>query len=420
MNGSRVTRRVFVTATSALALVPFGCKQQDGTLVADPDFADLVEDELLRATERGTFREEAAKLLRANKNWATDATVRPTPTWPPPMRHIDYSHLVEFAAPPETFAISAEVLQWLADRNSFLLASNEPVVMFGLRGCSLVDAGADSTNWASSHQVRLATPDHASLQCVVGVWRRTSQEIRLFKGSTVPEAGHVWASRNLAGSGAKGECNLQPTGLYEYVAGSHAATGKFPQHGALRQPTDQPIVVLRSPNDITFDPTSPTEVWQLGYFANNFHSACRMSGVAPLFSSAGCQIVAGSYHLEPPESTIPKGTRPRGAWSEFRVALGLQEAATPHNNEHPDRDRRFKYILLTGLEAALCASGEPNFRANYRRIRFGSQTSVEGSVGLLQQRLGLAPTGRMDAVTVLAQITALKKAGTFETGVVVV
>jgi len=251
------------------------------------------------------------------------------------------------------------------------------------------------------------------MRCVIGAWNRATGDIRLFKGSTVPEATLVWASRNLGGNGGKDECNMQATGLYEYVAGSHAVTGKFPQHGVLRQPNDQNILVLRSPNNVSFDPTEATEVYDQGFFANNFHSACRKSG-KPFFS-AGCQIVAGSYEKENDATGFQPGTRPTGAWREFRIAIGLEEQPTAFRSDHPDKSRRFQYILLTGLEAALFASADPKFLEKYQSLRFGSRSAADGNVAQLQRELGIPPTGRFDAITAYEQVRKMNRSGSFET-----
>jgi hypothetical protein len=432
----RTTRRKLIAAT---AVIPFahqsaGLAQPPGigskapelkpSELDDPDAGDVMADELSRVGYMGITAEDARSRLQMDPFWATGPNRRviPEPVWAPLADAIDYAHLVSFATPPASFRLTAATLQWLADRNSFMLGGSEPVTLFGLRGCSLDQDDKLETEWATSHNLRVDVPNHKTLKCVLGAWQRSTGKLRLFKGSTVPEAQHILASQNLAGSGAAGECNLQPTGLYEYEAGSHRAGAKFPQHGALRQPDTQPIVVLRSPDDLAFMSRSKFETWDRGWFANNIHSAARMTPKPdkPVYFSAGCQIVAGSYYLEDADSRFKPGTRPRGAWAEFRTSIGLRETPEPRSSADPDRRRRFQYMLLTGLEAALHANARPDFLARYNCIRFGSKTFSTGPVGLLQKKLGLKVDGSMGAETVWAQLKDLRSRKAFETGVVLV
>ena len=98
------------------------------------------------------------------------------------------------------------------------------------------------------------------------------------------------------------------------------------------------------------------------------------------FSSAGCQTVAGRY-----DNGVPSG-----AWAEFRKAAGL---AHPPNfvagsrQNTADDGRAFDYLLLTGKEAQLAASGSGNA---LRTLRFGA--SGEG-VSELQEKLAALPEG---------------------------
>jgi hypothetical protein len=73
----------------------------------------------------------------------------------------------------------------------------------------------------------------------------------------------------------------------------------------------------------------------------------------PFFSSAGCQVVVGAY--------MRNNRLPIGPWQEFRRAAGLADLAKLGQNSTDasslDDGKPFRYMLLTGREAALLAQG---------------------------------------------------------------
>lgn len=325
--------------------------------------------------------EELRALLKTQKYWNLGEAEREAPVWPAVTTAPDYLHLALYAAPPESFVLSADVLRLLAERNSFALREDAPVTLFGLRGCRLPD-GVDATGWVAEQALTLAAPTHLDLDCVVGLWRQADGMIALFRAGTVPAVGYMFTSLVTRGSGT----SLLPTGLYEYRRGHHLPNADGIQRNALIMQGTYPV--LRTAATLSYNPFLQTTAWTLGA-GHNIHAG----GPNFKYWSAGCQVVRGDYE----RSARMKTT---GAWNDFRLMAGTADAdgAAPVSGQVA-----FQYMLLTGLEAALAYAGVAGFADTYRPVRFGSSGA---GVAALQARLK-ADHG--------AGVKNLKESGVFDT-----
>jgi hypothetical protein len=266
-------------------------------------------------------------------------------------------------------------------------------VLIGLRGCQAV---GQSSGFAKSYTVVEAIPDHVSFRCLIGVWRRGSDnsgngdELALFRASTVPNADrmNLYAHEGIP-------CNMLPTGLHQYVVDLHGKgrDGKgttFRQPGAFVQRSPSPV--LRTP--LVPNPDTKKLVYRTGdrwdsaagVVADNIHAAILDDrGVVPEYSSAGCQTIPGDYDEN---RRVPTGT-----WAAFRSAADLQEkpdfldAAGLHTT---DDGKGFSYLLLTGRDIRLISSTQ-NSGLTMRRLRVGSQGA---NVGKLREILGLTTSAQ--------------------------
>jgi outer membrane protein OmpA-like peptidoglycan-associated protein len=286
----------------------------------------------------------AAAMTAADVRWAADA-VSP-----------DYRH-IGAAIDTKTFTLTPAILGRLILCNRFSLDGVEPRVVFGLRGCTLE---ADVASFSDSVVLREIEPNHIDYRCVICVLDNINQKLTAFQASTVPN----WEYMEKYRQNHAHRANMLPTGGYIMVVGTHRpkkknAAGALVDNpgriqGALRQ--DQLIVVLRSEDNLTYtvkdtwDATAPSDNIHPGIVA--IHAG---SSTLPDFSSAGC-------------STLPGGSssdQPSGAWADFRKTLGLDNSKpTAHDG------KRFAYVLLTGREARLTATGGTQ---PITRLRFGSR-----------------------------------------------
>lgn len=361
--------------------------------------AGTTGDPLNYETDFQIFSEIINDVLDKKRLW-WDEPLRDPPAWAAIEESNDYAHLSGYARPSSSFAFSASDFRFLLQRNDFAIPQSQRKVLFGLRGCLLAqpdDPGeaAGLTGWASAHELEWTFPNHMQPRCVLGVWDRDSMQLRLFRGSTVPEVSYMFLYiYKIAG------CNLLPTGQYRYAVGTHRPTSANPQHGAFRQA--ERVVVLRTPNDLTYNSGDRFEGWQLGEPGDNIHAAHFYQRVGPpYYSSAGCQVILGTHRSR----TVG------GPWGGFREAAGL--AATPNVS---DDGRGFRYVLLTGLEAALAANRTDEFVDTYRRIRFGSSGPRAGE---LQRQMGVMEDQDFRAESVLELIRNQKAVGDFESGIYV-
>ncbi|HEY3351623.1 MAG TPA: hypothetical protein VGQ83_00110 [Polyangia bacterium] len=290
-------------------------------------------------------------------------TGRDRVAWSPDAEAPDYRHLDYDGALPDTFALTPAVLARVAELNAFDVggerleqlndapAQRHRKLLFGLRGCTVVSQKGGRLLLKESR------PDHRGYRCLLGVWDRRDDSIRVFTASTVPNAVYMREClheyRHLGQFGAKA-CNMLATGLYRYRVGPHR---KRP--GAFRQ--DAPIGLWRSTDNLVFE---VGDCFQVGPedVCDNIHAGAykQVAPGWPVFGSAGCQVLSGNYQ----QASTP--------YEQFRVAAGLRPRHDP-----ADDGRRYLYLLVTGrdvrLTAHLLAQPAPRVTwAAFERLRVGS------------------------------------------------
>lgn len=301
--------------------------------------------------------------------------------WPTWEDAPDYAHL-EASASEQPFAFDAAALRRLIADNGFEHALNvrSKRVLFGLRGCRV----ASEAGRASGTSVELveATPDHRTHRCVLGVLNLENDEVSVFAGSTVPDAAYAYAQF----AGQEG-ANMMPTGCYRYTVGTHVWRRRTSrQPGAWRQTMAWPVrraKVLGGDGALAYSHAAewdvPAVCGSRALTGNNIHAGVLDNWEGGVrFSSAGCQVVSGRYQ--------PAGDVPAGLWSDFRVAAGLPRTpelmpTTGPDNvtptvRTPEDGSVYYYVLLTGAEARLAASGQ----TPGRRLRYGSRNEAVGRV----------------------------------------
>jgi endonuclease G len=332
------------------------------------DWVELTEEDLINS-------------VAADEPLFEEATSATRPVWAKDDRSPDYAHLR--AAPVEApFELEAEDLALLAELNDFPVDGLDTPLLFGLRGCGIVRATGGIV-------LKDQRPDHITPRCTLGVWSRSTGQVAVFQGSTVPDRRAVlkWKQTRKAG-------NLLATGLYGYIIGAHATIGKNGKLNArpgcflLRETADvkREVIVRRSADDLSYELTDVIDRSRPG---DNIHPTFF---TAPTdFSSFGCQTVVGF---------ADNGGNHRGPWADFRRAAGMTDAdGTP--------GARYRYMLLTGAEARFASelrrsglANDPQARRRLRRLRFGSRSEA---VKRLQSRLKLAgPDGSFGPNTAAA------------------
>ncbi len=326
--------------------------QTDGFVTVDdaefePSY-DEARPHVRRARAHSAFSaalDKTKKLTAADIRWAADT------------QSIDYRHL---GVPIDTkpFELTSAVFDTLVRLNRFPLDGVENRVVFGLRGCTL---DANVTTFSTKVTVREIEPNHIDSRCVIGVWDRAAGRLVALQASTVPN----WEYMEKYRQNRAKKANLLPSGRYLMTVGTHRpkrenAKGELVDNpkrvqGALRN--DQNVVVLRSEDDLGY---TTKDTWDETVANDNIHAAIvkvNATGTTPDFSSAGCQTVPGTS----------EGDTPAGTWSEFRTALGL-------DNAKPTKDdgTKFAYLLLSGREAR-CIVAAPASTA-LARLRFGSKS----------------------------------------------
>jgi hypothetical protein len=153
-------------------------------------------------------------------------------------------------------------------------------------------------------------------------------------------------------------CNMLPTGCYEYCVGTHGGTGG-PVEYVLRLgdgPTSSDAgqaVVLRTTNDLIY---GTMDTWDNTRPADNIHPAF----LDVSFSSLGCLTVPGK---QTPGGSYETGT---GEWRKFRSDVGF---------DGDNYGKRFDCVLATGYEAATvaCAISDGSDLGALRCLRQGSR-----------------------------------------------
>lgn len=339
---------------------------------AEPEVAELdPRPRRVRVEARAVALSKPA-MTGADARWAIDA------------ESPDYRHLAQPGL-SQPFTLDGPILASLARLNRFDLQPGQDQIVFGLRGCTL---DADVPTLSRSVRVTEHLPNHVDNNCVIGVWKRSTNEIACFRASTVPN----WKYMENHRQGVV-RANMLPTGRYLFKVGTHRPTGSNVK-GALLENEER--MVLRTSDDLTY---TVRDEWDRGQFGDNIHPGFNtISGGAsdrPDFDSAGCQTVPGNA----------RDGRPSGAWAEFRTALGLDNA-----NPIADHGKDFVYLLLTGREARLAAEGAPD--AALTRLRFGSRGPDVIAVQQGLARAGYPPgpaDGRWGAATSEAYVNWQRK-----------
>jgi len=324
-------------------------------VVSPPRFNDKEVAEILDAdAEPDIPNVDRAKIT---PYWfETPGGKQPEAKWPDDKLAYDYAHLTPFPRSDDKFEVSFDALTRYAKLAHYELES-DAIFLFGLRGCMLA-SGKQSTAFASNHQVVEAVPDHVHPRCLIGVANVRTGMIALFSASTVPCSEHMERQiKNQSG------CNLMPTGLHHYYVGAHTGIN---QRGAFKQ--KRSLWVRRAKQSPIYSLVDRGNEWddnEGAIPADNIHAAMlSYRSKPPFFSSAGCQVVVGAYSRE---------TRmPVGPWDAFRRAAGLADLLPNPKRldiSSSDDGKAFKYMLLTGREAALMARGQD---AAVRSIRYGS------------------------------------------------
>lgn len=424
-------RREFLSASSGLAVTALiGCRSNVAHAApSEPDISLEAEALELMSGEADTGWDPAKyqeimtpRSVTGNgwQWWDHPVDIRPKIGWSSDEDSSEYSHLGPDAVGPDhTFALSHDSLEWLAARNHFALEADAKKVVFGLRGCTTGSGDPDS-GWVRTAALKTTRPNHEDMNCLIGVWDRVRTRVRVFQGSTVPQAAYLYKQMKRQ-SGA----NIMPCGLYAYEVGTHALSSrKHRQIGALRligywNPEEKkasgPIVVLRSLNDLVFTPRDAFEVWDTCNPNDNIHSTTwsvtgkwqdgPMSPDKAQYSSAGCQVVRGTYEMDSGRKFKPL---PTDQWKAFREALGMTTLNAASTDPLPEYGDHYHYMLLTGDEAALAETSAKREASPYECVRFGSSGEA---VKLIQGELGLGTDGLLGPGSVRKLIEAQIAAG---------
>lgn len=354
------TRRQFIRSTA------FGClsllQVSRSLSVAEAvranisaSYLDLV-DENDAEPPQDFFLSQPAKY----KKWL-DTVPRPPVMWERGGESIDFRHL-DVTYSRDSFRLTPRDLLSLFEANHFdFTESKEPIILFGLRGCTL--AQAPTSDFAADIELKEELPDHQSSHCVLGTLRADGTGIWATSGSTVPDVEHMYQFVH-----HRRRANLLPTGLHLYEVGRHGSDPAVWQPGALRQL--QPVCVFRAEDQLSYRLPNAWDIMFNELVHDNIHAGIRdVCTNPPYFSSAGCQTIPGDYDKQ--------RTVPFGAWAQFRRCAGLAPRPVLVDRFGGTRDdhRKFFYALLTGREARLASIGQVGA---CRRLRFGSRGPAVG------------------------------------------
>ena len=173
-------------------------------------------------------------------------------------------------------------------RRSLYPIDDSKLIVFGLRGCRPVDFSG--TGLSYGHEIAMSPIDYATMRCTIGHWK-PGKGLAIFPGSTVPY-GPIVASR-VAKNGVG--VNQLGRGRYSrYTAGWHKRSERSNGHWALLQ--ECPISLQRTGDDKDYD---RDDRWEVGRIAgDNIHCAFHMgvdgNPADAKYSSAGCQVIAGT------------------------------------------------------------------------------------------------------------------------------
>lgn len=312
-------------------------------------------------------RGECSEFIAEDARWAADQNS-------PDFRHLGVT------SSSQPFTLEVSHLEQLSQLNHFDVTEGQDEILFGLRGCQIVNGNANS--FSEAVELQESAPDHQNYLDVLGVWKRSTGEVAVFSGSTVPN----WEYMCLQAEEGGHKANMLPTGRYIYQVGRHQSI-----EGAFRLKAE--VVVLRSNDNLVYE---TTDLWEKWVPLDNIHP-----GGCPgkMFSSAGCQTIPGTFEKECAGIYDAVEDMHLGYWSDFRQRAGLD----PDNNK--DKwDSPYVYLLLTCREARLVSSlVNP---ASLTRLRFGSSGSAVEELQAALNNLGYSVplTGQMDPETTITYI----------------
>ena len=277
----------------------------------------------------------------------------------------------------DEFDLTAEVIDGLVSVGLYEpdVSTNGRLVI-ALRGCVLAN-GSASVEDAACIRVKPVRPDHENFRCLLGCLDVNSKLLSLYTAytaSTVPRRTGMLRFYNKMNFGTKGKnCNMLPTGCYEYCVGTHGGSAGAIEYvlrlgdGPTRDDAGQ-AVVLRTTNDLIY---GTMDIWDNTRPADNIHPAF----LDVSFSSLGCLTVRGK---QTPNGSYKTGT---GEWRKFRANVGFNGSYY---------GERFDCLLSTGYEAAAVAStlSDASDLAVLMCLRQGSRGPL---VKQLQEQLGVYP-----------------------------
>ena len=378
----QISRRSLLFSTAVIA----ASAPSHSSEAPPPSFSDLEIDQILREEVEPTFLDRA---VIPTFWYKLPPSSRPQPIWPDDLYAFDYSHIADCTRFDSPFTLSANNL------TTYLQLCNYPrsrgsKLIFGLRGASLAD-GSDWAAPAATQTIVETRPDHIHPKCLIGVLDRQANTIALAAGSTVPNVDLMMVAAAHNGAG----CNMLPTGYHPYRVGPHRGSR---QPGAFRQQSAVWVHRSKDIHHLSYSLAAPGNFWDDGDGAlpmDDIHAAMlSYNNRPPYFSSAGCQVVKGSY--------AGKAHQPFGPWAEFRKAAGLHSPIKIRGSSgHTvDDGSAFDYLLLTGREAGLVATGRSPEKLI--SLRFGAEGEAVRS---LQRSLGVPrPTPSFDRHTMAALI----------------
>ena len=247
-------------------------------------------------------------------------------------------------------------------RRSMFPIDDQGIILFGIRGCLPVDFSG--TPFQSSHVLTFPSVDYKEMRCTIGQWS-PGKGIALFPGSTVPFTDLIKSRVKHGGT----QVNQMGRGRHlKYAPEFHKRSEGKGGHWAILQESD--CTLQRTSDNATYD---KDDRWDVDRPGDNIHCAFHMGGPGAIprsvFSSAGCQVVAG---------TVKKGKRDSesGPWKKFIEPF------------KPGGQKSAEYVLFSGDEVRQMMVNQ--YAGKTVVLRFGSQGPL---VKELQERLAAA-TGK--------------------------
>ena len=327
------------------------------------------------------------RVVLGDAQWPTDPANAPD-TWhlPPEFQNAD-------------FKLTGNVIEALVAAGHFEPdTSTNGRFVLSLRGCAIAD-GSDSMVDVKTANLKAVKPDHENFRCLIGCYDMNTRLISLYIASTVPRRTGMLKFYNKINFHSSGRnCNMLPTGCYEYCVGTHGGSAGPVSYvlrlgdGPTRESAGE-ATVLRTVNDLTY---GTKDMWDNTRPADNIHPAF----LATSFSSLGCLTLRGSQTPGSSHSTAI------GEWKAFRQKVGFNGA---------NHGRRFDNLMVTGHEAAAIAAAVQagSSMTGLECLRQGSRGI---RVKLLQTQLGLSDDGVFGSGTCQALVTLQQQKLGFATG----